>query len=57
MNNIIKNEIIKLKPNISVSSVNTYNSILKNIPRTTSTGQRKKQTKVKSETESDSDSD
>jgi hypothetical protein len=31
MTNIIKNEIIKLKPNISVSSVNTYNSILKNL--------------------------
>jgi len=31
MNNIIKNEIIKLKPNISESSVNTYNSILKNL--------------------------
>jgi integrase len=28
---IIKNEIIKLKPNISDSSVNTYNSILKNL--------------------------
>jgi hypothetical protein len=31
MTNIIKDEIIKLKPNISVSSVNTYNSILKNL--------------------------
>jgi len=31
MTNIIKNEIIKLKPNISESSVNTYNSILKNL--------------------------
>lgn len=31
MSNIIKNEIIKLKPNISESSVNTYNSILKNL--------------------------
>ena len=31
MSDIIKNEIIKLKPNISVSSVNTYNSILKNL--------------------------
>ena len=28
---IIKDEIIKLKPNISTSSVNTYNSILKNL--------------------------
>jgi integrase len=31
MSNIIKDEIIKLKPNISDSSVNTYNSILKNL--------------------------
>jgi len=31
MSNIIKDEIIKLKPNISQSSVNTYNSILKNL--------------------------
>ena len=31
MTTIIKDEIIKLKPNISVSSVNTYNSILKNL--------------------------
>jgi len=31
MTTIIKDEIIKLKPNISESSVNTYNSILKNL--------------------------
>jgi len=31
MSTIIKEEIIKLKPNISQSSVNTYNSILKNL--------------------------
>jgi integrase len=31
MTSIIKDEIIKLKPNISPSSVNTYNSILKNL--------------------------
>jgi integrase len=31
MSTIIKDEIIKLKPNISQSSVNTYNSILKNL--------------------------
>jgi integrase len=31
MSNIIKEQIIKLKPNISTSSVNTYNSILKNL--------------------------
>ena len=31
MSNIIKDQIIKLKPNISESSVNTYNSILKNL--------------------------
>lgn len=31
MTTIIKNEIIKLKPNISESSVNTYTSILKNL--------------------------
>jgi integrase len=31
MNNNIKDQIIKLKPNISQSSVNTYNSILKNL--------------------------
>ena len=31
MSNIIKDEIIKLKPNISQASVNTYNSILKNL--------------------------
>jgi integrase len=31
MTTIIKDEIIKLKPNISSSSVNTYNSILKNL--------------------------
>jgi len=31
MSTIIKEEIIRLKPNISQSSVNTYNSILKNL--------------------------
>jgi integrase len=31
MSTIIKDEIIRLKPNISQSSVNTYNSILKNL--------------------------
>lgn len=31
MTTIIKDQIIKLKPNISQSSVNTYNSILKNL--------------------------
>ena len=31
MTTIIKDEIIRLKPNISQSSVNTYNSILKNL--------------------------
>lgn len=31
MTTIIKSEIIKLKPNISESSVNTYTSILKNL--------------------------
>lgn len=31
MTTIIKDEIIKLKPNISQASVNTYNSILKNL--------------------------
>jgi integrase len=31
MTNIIKDEIKKLKPNISESSINTYNSILKNL--------------------------
>jgi integrase len=31
MTTIIKDQIIKLKPNISDSSVNTYNSILKNL--------------------------
>jgi integrase len=31
MSTIIKEEIIKLKPNISQSSVNTYNSLLKNL--------------------------
>jgi integrase len=31
MSTIIKEEIVRLKPNISQSSVNTYNSILKNL--------------------------